>query len=120
MAFHDLLDAARHPVRSLLRSTNSVVGPLLRRGVGSPLPVGAGIVLLETTGRESGRRREVPLLAVRGLGRVVVGTGRSRSDWLANVEDDPDVTVWLGGVRRGATAQVRRGGLVGFVELDVR
>ncbi|HJR25723.1 MAG TPA: nitroreductase/quinone reductase family protein [Acidimicrobiales bacterium] len=96
-------------VRTLLRQINQAMTPLLRRGLGAPLPVGMGVVLLETTGRKSGRRREVPLLALRTPRSVVVATGRDRSDWLANVDDEPDVAVWLGGERRKATAHVRHG-----------
>jgi hypothetical protein len=40
-----------------------------------------------------------------------VSTVRSDSQWLRNIEADPDVAVWLGGQRRTATASVSRGAL---------
>jgi deazaflavin-dependent oxidoreductase (nitroreductase family) len=99
------------PVQLGFRTLNRVVQPLAKRGLASPLPVGAGLVVLETTGRRSGRRREVPLLAARFGDRVVVSTVRGRSLWIRNVEADPAVHVWLDGRRRPATASLRSGPL---------
>lgn len=97
------------PTRTAFRALNSVVRPLLKRGAGSPLPIGAGLVVLETTGRSSGLPREVPLVAARLGDRVLVSTVRRRSQWVRNLDAEPQAHVWLGGERRPVTASLQRG-----------
>jgi hypothetical protein len=93
------------------RALNTVVRPLLKLGAASPLPVGAGLVVLETTGRTTGLKREVPLVATRVGDRVFVSTVRRRSQWVRNLEATPEAGVWVAGRKRAATATgtVRRG-----------
>ncbi len=83
----------------------------MKRGVGSPLPIGLGLVVLETTGRTSGKTRSVPLVAARLGDRVITSTVRDDSQWTKNAEADGEVAVWVGGRRREGTASIDRGPL---------
>lgn len=88
------------------RSLNQLVEPAVRAGLGSPWPIGGGLVVLETIGRVSGKPRRVPLVANRIGNTVWVSTVRPSSQWVANLEADPEVKVWVGGTERQATAEV--------------
>ncbi len=99
------------------RSLNRFVKPAVKAGLGSPLPLGLGAVVLESTGRVSGKAREVPVLGIRLGDTVVVSTVRSRSQWLKNLESDARAAVWFCGRRHPATASVQRGPL-NVVTLD--
>ena len=103
-----LLDTA---TRTAFRTVNRVVTPVVKAGLGSPFPVGGGLVVLETKGRRSGLPREVPLASIRFGDRVVVSTLRATSQWLKNLEATPESRVWVSGRARPATAGVRRGRL---------
>lgn len=53
--------------------------------------------------------REVPVVATRLGNCVKVSTFRDDSLWLANIEANPHVAVWIGGKRVHGSAQVTRG-----------
>ncbi len=98
-------------MRTAFRTLNSVVRPAVAAGVGNPLPLGGGAIVLEVTGRKSGTPRQVPLLTTRLGDRLMVSTVRDDSQWLANLEAEPACVVHLYGKRRTATATVSRGPL---------
>jgi len=98
-------------VRTGFRVLNKVVVPALDRGLGNPLPIGVGAVVIETTGRVSGEPRRVPLMTSRIGDRLLVSTVRADSQWLANLEAEPNLRVQVGGEFRDATAETTRGPL---------
>ena len=114
----ELQTARADATQAGFRLLNSIVEPAVKAGIANPLPVGSGAILLETTGRTSVKKRRVPLLASRLCGKLAVSTVRSDSQWLKNIEADPEVTVWLQGNPREATAKVTRGRL-NIVMLDL-
>jgi F420H(2)-dependent quinone reductase len=103
--------------RDALRTLNRYVVPAVKAGVATPLPVGLGLVVLETVGRKSGLVRSVPVVAFRAGDRVTISTVRSDSMWLANLEANPNAGLWRGGKRRDVVAKVQRGP-INVVTLD--
>jgi hypothetical protein len=97
--------------RRAFSTLNSVVRPAVQAGLGNPFPIGAGAIVLETTGRRSGLPRPVPVLTTRVGDTLTVSTVRADSQWVRNAEADSNVAVWLGGRRRDAVATVSRGTL---------
>jgi deazaflavin-dependent oxidoreductase (nitroreductase family) len=101
------------------RQLNRIVDPIVRSGVVSLVPVGPALVVLETVGRRSGEARSVPVLALRFGSRVLIGTVRRNSHWLANVDATPSAAVWLGGSRRSGRATVHHEGFIDAASIEV-
>jgi hypothetical protein len=100
---------------------NDTIEQLVRVGIGSPLPLplSAGIVILETKGRVSGKPRNMPLLAQRIGSSLLVSTVRTSSRWVRNLEADDAPRVVLNGKSRSVKAKVRRIGDWTLVRLDL-
>jgi deazaflavin-dependent oxidoreductase (nitroreductase family) len=82
------------------------IGNVTNTPVWKVLPTPNGLALVTTLGRKSGRKRPRAMRVVR-LGDSVYAVamlGR-RSDWLANVRADPNVTIKLGSTTYRATAR---------------
>jgi len=89
------------------RMLNRVAEPMVRVGLGSPRIVPGGLVVLEHTGRKSGRRIRTPLAATRIQGHVIIGTFRGGgSQWVRNLAAQPSARVWIGGRPRDLKAFV--------------
>ena len=97
--------------RQSFAALNSAARPLIQAGLGSPLRVGLGLVVVETIGRKSGLVRKVPVVAARFGSTVVVSSVRGSSQWISNFESAPAGGLWLFGKRRDVTATVTRGPL---------
>jgi hypothetical protein len=106
-----LNELRRRSTRDGFRALNQIVLPAVKAGLGSPPPIGAGLVIVETTGRSSGKPRQVPLVAARFGSNVAVSTVRSDSQWVKNLQADPNASMWIGGRKRAGTAVVETGPL---------
>lgn len=93
--------------KTLFRRLNAVVEPAVRNGVGSPFLAPASLIVLESIGFKSGKKRRTPLWSL-GFGpyRVVSTARAERSFWVKNLINEPSVSFYLGGRRRSAQAFV--------------
>ena len=84
--------------QKLFRRINSVVEPLVSKGVGSPSWTPASLIVLESTGFKSGQRRRTPLWSLRlGPYRLISTARGKRSFWVKNLEKMPEVNYSLDG-----------------------
>lgn len=91
----------------LYRFVNAALEPAIRAGLGAPRLSPAGFVVVEMTGRKTGRLRRVPLAALRLGSHVLIGSVRGeRSLWVRNLAANGDVRVWLRGRARPMRAFV--------------
>jgi hypothetical protein len=88
------------------RNLNQVVEPLVRAGLGSPLPWTTGAIVLETRGRKTGRPLSVPLLATLAGDLLLLSTVRKGSQWVKNLAANREVNYWIYGEQRSARAFV--------------
>jgi deazaflavin-dependent oxidoreductase (nitroreductase family) len=95
----------------IYRRVNAVLEPAIRRGLGAPLLAPAGFVVVEMTGRKSGKTRRVPLAALRVGAYVLIGTVRgARSLWVRNLAANGAARVWVAARARPMRAFVLRPG----------
>lgn len=85
---------------------NRFAEPLIRAGLGNPVLWPTGTIVVETTGRTSGRQIHIPVLATRIGELVVFSTLRRDSQWVKNLSATPEVRYWLAGRAHDATAFV--------------
>jgi hypothetical protein len=64
--------------KRFFRTLNTYLEPLISTGLGSPGVTPVGAVVLETTGRKSGRTYKTPVLASEFATLLLVSTVRSR------------------------------------------
>jgi deazaflavin-dependent oxidoreductase (nitroreductase family) len=93
------------------RTLNRFVEPVAEAGCFSPEFWPTGLILLETTGRRSGRPHRTPVLAMIMDEHVIVRTIRGeRSQWFRNLRANPKVRYWSGGQPKLARAVVHTPG----------
>jgi|GEM_PF-1234323 len=100
--------AQLHPYRApslpeLLAPLNSILAPMIRAGLGSPLAFTPGVTLLEVAGRKSGKLRSTPLTCYLAGTLIIIGTVRPGAQWMQNLRATDDIHVWLWGQRWQAT-----------------
>lgn len=97
--------------QTFFATVNRVAEPLIRAGLGNPVCWSTGAIVLETTGRKTGRTRKVPLLATRIGDILLVSSVRHQSQWLKNLAGNPRARYWLGGRLHEANVLVMAPGL---------
>ena len=94
----------RQAEKTFYRQLNQIVEPLVRAGLGGPLLFPAGLILIETRGRVSGRLYRTPVVALRWGELCFVSTVRSQSQWVRNLAAHPAICCWMNGRQQQATA----------------
>ncbi len=89
----------------LLAPLNATLAPMVRAGLGSPLAFTPGVTVLEVPGRTSGKLRSTPLTCYLAGPLLIIGTVRSNSQWIRNLQAAEAAHVWLWGQRFRAQKQ---------------
>jgi len=103
---------------------NRVVNPVMRGVLRSPAHglLSSRLALLTVTGRRSGRTFTFPVGYRKDGDRVTIGVASpKRKRWWRNLVDAAAVEIWLAGVRRAGTGQVRgdeHAGVTVEIQLD--
>lgn len=93
--------------RQFFRALNSVVEPAVRHGVFSSRLLPTTLMVLESTGYISGQTRRTPLFCNHLGPYLLISTARGRrSFWVRNLQQQPQVTYYLGGRAYQASATV--------------
>lgn len=93
--------------KGAFRLFNSFAEPIVRAGFGSTGWCHAGVIVIETKGRRTGKPHRTPVVAGQAGGHIWVSTALgARSDWLTNAQRNSDVRYWLAGEAYDATAFV--------------
>lgn len=92
--------------KEFFNGVNQFAEPIIRAGFGNPLLWPTGTIVVETVGRKSGSKINIPVLAVRIGEMIVFSTARRNSQWLKNLASNPEVRYWLAGQPREAIASV--------------
>ena len=85
---------------------NQVVESFVRAGFGNPILWPTGPIVVETIGRKSGRKINIPVLATRIGELIVFSTIRRDAHWLKNLAANPEVRYWLAGQPREVRASI--------------
>ncbi len=87
------------PLNQRLKPLNDLLEPLIKMGFGAPPNLNAGMLVVETKGRITGRSLTLPLLGYLAYPYLVIGTVRPASQWMKNLHADDNPHVWLWGRR---------------------
>lgn len=91
----------------LFRTLNRFIEPAVQAGFGSPGIWPTGFIVLESTGRRTGRKYRVPVAASVWGQFILTSTVRGeRSQWLKNLSVTPTLRYWLLGQEHEADAIV--------------
>ena len=91
----------------VFRKMNAVVEPAVRSGIASPSRMPGALIVLESIGFKTGKKRRTPLLSFKfGRFRVISTVRGNRSFWVKNLLNQPKVEYFLGGKLRSAHALV--------------